>query len=445
MRSLLAPVFNKTPVPFSSGDYGTGGILGLFTGQRGASKTDQLQTMGSVGTVFSIVTATSTATAAPQWHMHRKLRPGAGDNCPLCDAENVELILDHQALRLINRPNDFFTGTQLRRAGQQHKDLTGETWLVVERAGSIRMPIGLWVVRPDRMEPVPSRDRFIAGYIYHGPGGEKVPLEVDEVMRMLSPDPEDPYRGMGPVQAIMREIDSARFGAEWNRNFFLNSAVPGGIIETEKRLSDPEWKELTQRWREGHKGVGNAHRVAVLEGHKWVANSYSPKDIVFKDLREVNRDTMLEAFGMSKFGIGIIDDVNRATAEAATSWFAQQMTVPRLQDWKEMYDTQLLPMLGTDSTKVETAYANPIPTNREAENAERDSKTVAWKTLVDAGADPDEAADYVGIPRLKMAPKPEPLDPNILGPAEGPLPQDRVVRPFVPRQPPEYQTTRSRT
>jgi HK97 family phage portal protein len=434
MRSLLAPLFNKAPIPYT-GDYG--GIAGLFTGKRGGSKTDQLQTMGSVGTVFAIVHATSTATAAPAWHMHRKLRSGTGDNCPLCDAENVELILDHQALRLINRPNDFYSGTHLREAGQQHKDLAGETWVVVERAGSVRMPIGLWCVRPDRMEVVASQQEFIAGYIYHGPSGEKIPLQVDEVLRQMSPDPEDPYRGMGPVQAIMREIDSSRFGAEWNRNFFLNSAEPGGIIQTERRLSDTEWRELTTRWREGHKGVRNAHRVAVLEGHKWVERSYSPRDIQFKDLREVSRDSMLEAFGMSKFGIGIIDDVNRATAEAATAWFAQQMTVPRLEGWKAMFDTQLLPMLGTDSTKVETAYANPIPPDREAENAKRDSLVNAWAALVNAGADPDDAADYLGIPHMKMAPKPEP--PAIMpGAPAVPPAADAVVLPFVRRPPQEY-------
>lgn len=445
MRSLLSPLVNRSPVPFTASG-GGGGILGLFTGQRGASKTDQLQSMGSVGTIFSIVHALSTATAAPEWHMHRKLRPGAGDNCSLCDAENVEMILDHPALRIINQPNDFMSRSYLFEAGQQHQDLTGETRIVVERAGSMRMPIGLWPVRPDRIEPVPSRDAFLAGFIYHGPSGEKVPLEIDEVLTALLPDPEDPYRGMGPVQAIMREIDSARFGSEWNRMFFLNSAVPGGIIETAKRLSDGEWRELTTRWREGHKGVGNAHRVAILEGHKWVSNSYSPKDIQFKDLREVNRDTMLEAFGMSKFGIGIIDDVNRATAEAATAWFAQQMTTPRLKRWKTMFDTQLLPMFGTDSTKVEIAFANPVPADREAENAERDSKTTAWAALVAAGADPGEAADYVGIPRLKMAPKPEPVvAPPGQQPPAGPPGVEDVVRPFVRRPPQEYRPRTSQT
>ena len=49
------------------------------------------------------------------------------------------------------------------------------------------------------------------------------------------------------------------------------------------------------------------------------------------------------------------------------------------------------------------------------------TKTTAWKTLVDAGADPDEAADFIGIPRMKMAPKPE---PKIIVPPGGSVPDD---------------------
>ena len=375
----------------------------MFTGTRGRDRTSQLQTMGSVGTVFSIVHRTSTKTAAVNWHMHRLTRPNSGVTCPLCDEPNVQPVEDHLALRIWNRPNDFYTRSELVEAGQQHQDLTGETWLIVERNPALRsIPLGLWCVRPDRMEVVPSKEDFLAGYVYRGPDGERVPLARDEVIQLRLPDPEDPYRGLGPVQAVMRDIDSARFSAEWNRNFFLNSAEPGGIIETDGRLSDDEFEELRSRWAEQHRGVAAAHRVAILEGHKWVDRTYTNRDMQFTQLRHLSRDMIREAFGIAKFALGDVDDVNRATAEASKAWFAESITVPRLDRWKSALNNDFLPLFGTTGQGVEFAYANPVPQDRESENAERGSKTSAWATLVSAGADPDDAADVCGLPRMRM-------------------------------------------
>lgn len=438
MKSLLGSLINRAPVPYASDWGGSGGIFGLFSGKRGADKSSQLQAMGSVGTLFSIVTQTSTAVSSVDWHMHRKLTTGSGDSCPMCDEPDVAMVQDHQALRLLEHPNDFMTGPELFEAGQQHFDLTGETWLLVERVEGVSLPIGLWVIRPDRMEIATSKTDFIVGYVYTGPNGEKIPLELDDVIFFKKPDPDDPYRGLGAVQSIMRDIDSAKYSSEWSRNFFLNSAEPGGIIKTPGRLSDAEWRELSTRWREGHKGVSNSHRVAILEGYDWIPRTYSPKDIQFASLRETSRDVMLEAFGMPKFALGIIEDVNRATAVASMAWFAQTITVPRLNRWRSAFNHYFLPMFGSTGKGREFAYADPVPPDRESENQERQSKVDAFKTLVDAGVDAKEAAGYCGLPETialnfeKPAPPPVPGSQPPPGQEQQPPQENRVVRPFVP-------------
>ncbi|KKK81335.1 hypothetical protein LCGC14_2814460, partial [marine sediment metagenome] len=63
-------------------------------------------------------------------------------------------------------------------------------------------------------------------------------MGVDDVVQLKMPNPLDPYRGMGPVQSILADLDSERYSAAWNRNFFINGAEPGGIIEVDRRLDD---------------------------------------------------------------------------------------------------------------------------------------------------------------------------------------------------------------
>ncbi len=404
----IVSVINRAPVAYTSDRSGFG-VSRLFSGSSGEA---HMAAMGAVGTLFNVVSTTSTATSAVEWHLHRRTRrsPGVLDarNCEACDKPGYTLVEDHQALRLWNRPNDFWLGSEWREAGQQHLDLVGESWTVVERndfGGPI--PLGLWPVRPDRITPIPSPDEYLIGYIYTGPSGERVPLEIDDVLPIRLPNPLDPYRGLGPVQSIMVDLDSTRYSAEWNRRFFLNDATPGGIIEIPTALGDIAFRQMIDRWREQHKGVSNAHRVGVLENNaKWVERQYTQKDMQFVQLREVSREVIQEAYGFPKFASGRIDDVNRATAEASMTWFARQLTVPRLERWKAMANHRYLPLFGAAATGLEFEYANPVPEDHETENAERTSKAEAYKTLTDAGVEPDDAAMVVGLPPMRTVPKP---------------------------------------
>lgn len=409
--SAIGSIANRAPVAYTSDRSGFG--LSRF-GLGGNSAEAYMAAMGGVGTLFNIINVTSTATSSVTWHLHRRTRraPGVLDSrtCEACEKPGYTLVEDHQALRLWNKPNDFWLGPEWREAGQQHIDLVGESWTVVERndfGGPI--PLGLWPVRPDRIVPVPSSENFLAGYVYIGPSGERVPLELDDVLPIKMPNPLDPYRGMGPVQSILVDLDSTRYSAEWNRNFFINDATPGGLIEIPIALGDTQFKQMLTRWREQHKGVSNAHRVGVLEnGAKWVERQYNHKDMQFSELRSVSREIIREAYGFPEFAAGIVKDVNRSTAEAATAWFGRQITVPRLDRWKAMANGRYLPLFGTAAQGLEFDYASPVPEDREADNAERTSKASAYKTLIDAGVEPDDAAMVCGLPQMRTAPRPAP-------------------------------------
>lgn len=402
MSSLLGKFFNRTPVPYTS--RGRAVIPGL-TGASGG-RDAQLRAMETLGTVFAIVNLTSTAVSRTNWHLYRVSRDGRR----FADDPQRTEVTRHPALAAWNRPNAFYTQGELIESTQQHLDLTGEGVWVIGRDPRMTAPLELWPVRPDRIEPVPDPDDFISGYIYHGPDGQKIPLESNEVIRMRMPNPLDPFRGLGPVQSMLTDIDSAKYSAEWNRNFFLNSAEPGGIVQVDKRLSDEEFDEMRDRWNEQHKGVAAAHRVAILEQGQWVERKFSQRDMQFTELRNLPREMVREAFRVPKSMLGTADDVNRANAEAGEVAFARWVTAPRLDRIKQALNTQYLPMFGADAAGLEFDYEDPVPEDAESRDRERDSKTAAWSTLVSAGADPDEAADVVGLPRMAMREEPARAD-----------------------------------
>lgn len=402
MRSLVGSLLNKG-LPQTTRTQRSG-LFGL--GKGAANDTRYLGAMGSVGTVFGIVSRIAQSTAQVDWCLYRastdRRRSYATTPPP-----RVE-ITKHPALAVWNKPNPFMTQQAFIETFSQHVELVGESeWYVAEHP-DIAMPYELWPIRPDKIQPVPDPEEFLKGWIYTGPDGQRVPLLPTEVIQIKMPNPTDVYRGMGPVQTILYDLDSVRYSAEWNANFFINGAQPGGVIEVQNNLSDPEFEQFNQRWRESHRGVANAHKVAMLEnGQKWVDVNFSQKDMQFAELRSVSQAVIREAWGISKTMLGQTEDVNRATAEAAEYVFARWLLTSRLDRIRDALNTSFLPLFGTFGEGVEFDYHSPVPEDLDREAAERTSKTDAAVALVGAGWEPNEVLEAMGLPAITFKGRPD--------------------------------------
>lgn len=440
-RTLLGGLLNKAPVPYVPSGVGKRGWMPA-TASVGGMKA-QMDAMGRVGTLFSIVDRIVTAYSQVEWRLYRVPKDGrrryesgtSGTQDP-----RVE-VTKHPALDLWRKPNPFFMGTAFRESAQQHEELTGEQYWLITR-NMVGLPQELWFVRPDRMEPVPDAQNFLAGYIYHGPGGEDVPLRTEDVIFLRRPHPTDPYRGMGAVQAILGDLDARYLSTEYNRNFFLNSATPGGIIEAENNISDEDFNQFQARWAETHKGVANAHRVAILEaGMKWVDRKYTMDDMQFVELQEASRETIREAFGFPKAMTGATDDVNKANAYAGEVMFARWMTKPRLIRTREALNNILLPMYGRSAVGLEFDFVNPVPEDDEISAQVLFNKAQAAKFLADTGLwEAKSITEVCGLPEMKELPEPRqaaavpgrPLPGQPEHPAEPEHNEDEDERTYVP-------------
>jgi HK97 family phage portal protein len=357
---------------------------------------------GTVSTLFGVVSAISMAVSRTKWELYRKAPNG--------NPEDRTVVRNHPALVVWSKPNPFYTRQEFVESFEQHVDLTGEGWWVMYRdpRAPALGPMEIWPVRPDRMQVVKSPTEFLLGYIYRGPDGQDVPLDRDEVIQIRMPNPIDPYRGMGAVQSLLSTVQGQAAALAYNRNFFRNDASPGGIITFPEELDDDEWKRFKRRWDATHQGVSNAHKVATLEGGaKWEAGTYSYDEMQFTELIGVSRDLVREAFLVHKHILGQSDDVNRANAIAADDAFAARVVEPRLERIKGALNNDFLPLFPR-SQDLEFDYLNPRPKNAEEDNADRASRTTAYKTLVDAGVDPNDAAEVAGLPPMNAIREPIP-------------------------------------
>jgi HK97 family phage portal protein len=369
--------------------------------ETGMSADRAFDAYGSVGTLFAIVSMIGNAFASTPWHLYRK--------APQVEAARRQEVLDHAMVTLWNSPNPFYTGRFFRETVQQHIDLVGEGIIVLYTIGGL--PIEMWPVRPDRIHPVKHPTKFLTGYIYKDPDGEEVPLTLDQVIHIKLPNPGDPYRGMGPVQSVLADIDASKYAAEWNRNFFVNGARPGGIIKVDYRMNDNEFREFLQRWQGQHRGVANAHRVAVLENAEWQDTAFSMQDMQFVELRNLPRELIREAFAFPKPMLGSVDDVNRANAKTGEDIFARWQAVPRLDRWKDVVNARLLPRF-QNWQKLEFEPDNPVPIDQSSEDVTRNSKSISARNLVLAGYHPSDVAEAMQLPNMRWTGIPQPGQQN---------------------------------
>ena len=333
----------RLPQNFSGGIGYTGGSL-QPTGQVA-----QLASMASVGWLFSVVNRIAQSIAATEWKLYT-VQNG--------EKEEVD---NHPAIELWRNQDDFITREDFLETSAQHMELVGEMWWVLVRNG-LGVPIGLQVVRPDRMKPIPHPTEYIAGYEYRI-GSTTIQLERDDVIFTRNPNPLDAYRGIGVVQSMMVDLGAERLAAEWQNNFFKNSAMPTGIIEFDSTLQDSDFERLATRWRMQHQGVANSNRVAILERGKWVDAKITQHDMQFEQLRRFERDQILGAFGMPLPIMGITESVNRANAEAAHYMYATWLIRPRLMRIRAALNSKLL-KLYPDGENLMFDFVDQTPENR---------------------------------------------------------------------------------
>lgn len=406
LRTLLPARVHQdvTPVPFTT----PAGRINAMMGHGGPRVAD-MELYGAVGSLFGIVSRTSNSTSKVEWQLYRKAARNP-------DKGARTLVEKHAALDLWSNPNPFMARQELVEATQQHIDLVGEGWWVVGRSGMSSIPLELWPVRPDRMAPVPHPVEYISGYVYFGPGGERIPLGLDEVIQLKMPNPMDPYRGLGAVSSVRSVAESRYYSIEWNKNFFRNSAEPGGFIKFDKTLSDVEFKRWQTRWREQHQGVAAAHRVGILENASWESTGITQRDMQFTELTRMSGDMMREAFGIHKASLGLSDEVNLANAHAAQVLFAGELLVPRLDRIKGKLNNQLLPLFDADPM-LEFDYEDPRPRSEEQENASLTARVNAAKALLELDADWDETLAAFELPAIPRG-EPRPALPVPAGVAE---------------------------
>lgn len=241
---------------------------------------------------------------------------------------------------LHNLPNPAQTSFNFREMLQGHLALRGNAYAFIV-PGVRGFADSLVPIHPDRVSP----ERLPTGrlrYRVRGDDGVARPFAQDEVFHVAGLG-FDGLRGQSPIEWVRESVGLALAAEAYGARFFGNDARPGGVLTHPGKLGPEGRANLKGSWEEAHRGVANAHRVAILEeGLKWEAIGMTSRDAQFLELRKFQVGDVARVFRVQPHKIGDLDKATFSNIEQQSIEFVQDTMMPWFVRWEQAINTQLI-------------------------------------------------------------------------------------------------------
>lgn len=274
----------------------------------------------------------------------------------------------HPLLDLLDKPNQETTKSDAIYIIQSHKKLTGDAfWLKIRNGSQV---VSLQYLPPDKIRlnlrsPTAEDPTIIESYQYiDNVDGQGIDLTYNpkDIIHFKKPNPNNPFRGLGAVEALRNTIDIDNLTQETTKNYFVNGSIQNFALTTESKVNEEQLKRLKAEMRASISGTRNAFNVPVFgNGLTPVDISYSNKDMQFLDQLEWYRDKIMIGFGNTKASLGVIDDVNRASHESSINEWLTSTVKPDMESIVNTLNEFLVPEFGQN---LVLGFANPVPEDR---------------------------------------------------------------------------------
>ncbi|POP04481.1 phage portal protein, partial [Salmonella enterica] len=113
-----------------------------------------------------------------------------------------------------------------------------------------------------------------------------------------------------------------------------DGGVPAGVLSVEHELTQEEADLLRERWMDRY--YRKRDGIAVLgKGARYQPIAIPLSDIKFLEVGRFTRDQILGIYRVPASKLGLVDDVNRANAEANDRTYRANVLRPRLRRLEE--------------------------------------------------------------------------------------------------------------
>lgn len=278
----------------------------------------------------------------------------------------------HPFLDVLAVFNPALPGFESRMVAQLYADLNGQAPLVRENDGAGRC-LELWPIPPQWVAEMPRPDQP-AYRVAHGSWNRLIPEEAMVWGRVA--DPINPYgRGTSFGRALSDSLDVIQSRDRFIATFFRNDAKPAGILAIQNASPDVAARKK-EEWNARYRGPDNAGKIDVTTGAtSFTSLTPTPQQLQIAESRGEARSVIQEVLWVPPEILGVVENSNRSTIDAAYYLFARGVMVPRLERWVSW----LQPLLEEYGDALVLGYVNPVPEDEDAQRAYKSAVPTAFR------------------------------------------------------------------
>lgn len=299
--------------------------LGVTPSSTGVTITPQRAM--ALTAVFACVRVLANAVASLPLPVYKRLDPVGKEEAP-----------NHPIYSLLHdRPNPEMTSFTFRETLQHHLSLWGNIYAEKEFDGSGRV-IALWPLLPDRTRAIRRNgEKLFVTTV----DNREVALGADQVLHIPGLG-FDGLQGYSPIALARQSMGLAAATEEYGARFFGNGSRPGGVLQSDKKLSIEGKANLRDSWERLHSGLSGAQRVAVLEdGLKWQAIGINPEDAQFLETRKFQVIEIARFFGVPPHMIADLERGTFSNIEQQGIEFVTHTVRPLVIRWEHVLNWEL--------------------------------------------------------------------------------------------------------
>lgn len=277
--------------------------------------------------------------------------------------KNTGAILnEHPLAKLLKKPNVFLNGNDFFKSIYIYKILAGNVFILAtfENDNNFQNPLELFLLRPDKISILGSKNGFPLAYKYKNNTIDKV-FYVDqtngksEILHIKNFHPTNDWYGLSEVEPASYSIDQHNEASKWNQSMLQNGARPSGALivkadgNCDGYLTDEQFERLKDQLDNEYSGSENAGKPLLLEGGlDWKEMSLSPKDMDFLEIKYSTARDIALSFGVPSQLLGIPGDNTYNNFAEARLFLWEQTILPLVDSILSNFNSWLCEMYEDD-------------------------------------------------------------------------------------------------